>query len=196
MKVCSKCKIYKELKSFWKDSRDKNWIRCTCKDCVNKSHLKYKRTIPWLASWIYSTQLRNCRTRKCDKPTYSNEELKEWLREQDSLELLYNNWVESWFNPRLTPSIDRIDDYKWYSFDNIQLMTWDENNKKAHKDMREWRNNKQSKTIIWKNIYTGEKIEYYSITQAARKIWINRSSISRCVNWIYQMAWWCTWTYK
>jgi hypothetical protein len=43
---------------------------------------------------------------------------------------LYNNWIDSGYKKSDKPSVDRIDDYKGYSFDNIQLMTWKENNKK------------------------------------------------------------------
>ena len=42
----------------------------------------------------------------------------------------------------LAPSIDRKDDYKPYTFDNIQLTTWQQNKAKGHEDCKNGINNK------------------------------------------------------
>ena len=39
--------------------------------------------------------------------------------------------------------VDRLNDYKGYSFDNIQLMTWQENKDKGHRDCLNGINNKE-----------------------------------------------------
>lgn len=111
---------------------------------------------------------------------------------------LYNNWVDSWYIKDLRPSIDRIDNYKWYSYDNIQLMTWKENNEKRLSDLREcklihW--NKPQKAVKWINKITWEVVEYKSIHQAERLKWINNANIVECCKWKRKSAWGYIWSY-
>ncbi len=46
---------------------------------------------------------------------------------------LFDNYIRSGKDIRLAPSVDRIDNNKDYSFDNIQLMTHSENSSKGAK---------------------------------------------------------------
>jgi hypothetical protein len=43
MKQCVKCKKIKLLKEFYKDSRTKDGLYCSCKKCTNKRSKKYRR---------------------------------------------------------------------------------------------------------------------------------------------------------
>lgn len=45
-------------------------------------------------------------------------------------------WVASGYNSRSKPSVDRVNDFKTYSLSNIQLVTFRENELKAHSDRR------------------------------------------------------------
>jgi len=196
MKICTKCLIKKELNNFHKQKSSIDWLQFKCKFCSNKRNKEYKRTIPWLVTKIYSQQRASSKIRNHKMPTYTKDELKNWVLWQDIFEELYNNWVESWYKKDLIPSVDRLDDYKWYSLDNIQLITFKENYKKSHKDMREWRNNKTNKAVIWINIKTGEKVEFYSMNEAKRQTWINNWCISNCCNWKLKTAGWYKWKFK
>lgn len=80
---------------------------------------------------------------------------------------LFDNWVKSGYDRNLAPSIDRLDDYKGYTSENIRMVTWKENLDKSHKDRKEGRNNKQSKAIIHIN-KEGIKNKYYSTMYASR----------------------------
>ena len=53
---------------------------------------------------------------------------------------IYKEWVKSNFNRWERPSIDRLINTKGYSLDNIQLVTFRENNRKSHKDAAEGKN--------------------------------------------------------
>lgn len=48
-------------------------------------------------------------------------------------ETMYAAWQASGFDTNLCPSFDRLDTSKSYDLDNIQLITWKENNDLAHK---------------------------------------------------------------
>lgn len=49
--------------------------------------------------------------------------------------VLYTEWVASGNVTELKPSVDRLDDYRGYSFDNIRLVTWKDNRQHQAEDM-------------------------------------------------------------
>ena len=73
------------------------------------------------------------------------------------------------------PSVDRIDDNIGYTISNIQLMTWGENDKKAHDDMRDGKligGNKNKPVLQFTK--DGKFIaEYISQNEASRQNEIN-----------------------
>jgi len=196
MKVCTKCLIKKEIKEFYLNKWSKGWCRWDCKKCVNCQNTKNRRTKKWLISNIFRQQKTSSIKRIHNPPEYTKEELFDWVFSQDIFDILYNNWIKSWFNYRYTPSIDRKNDYIWYKFNNIQLMTWGQNCRKAHDDVKNWLNNKRSKAVSrynreWKIIQT-----YYSIRRAWADTKINNSHIVQCCKWKRKTAWWFKWKYK
>lgn len=84
-----------------------------------------------LTKKIYSTQITSSRWRDHPLPAYTHQELTAWLNSQPKFDRLYNEWVRSGFIKSLVPSIDRTDDNLPYTFDNIKLMTWEENYRKG-----------------------------------------------------------------
>ena len=198
MKKCTKCWIEKELIDFGYSKKAKNWLKSECRKCGNKYSREYVKTKRWLITGIYRCQRASSRDRWHTVPKYTNLELQEWIFKQENFEELYDNWVESWYKKSLVPSVDRLDDYKWYSFDNIQLTTWDKNRKRIYQDMKNWINNKQSKAVVWIHKETWEKVEFHSIREASRQIWILMCNISQCCNWHknYSHSWWYQWFFK
>ena len=102
-----------------------------CKKCDYTIRLKRNRTKNGLVNRIYKSQKESSVRRKIISPNYTKEELREWFWNQPNAETLYNNWADSNYDTLFRPSVDRIDDFKGYSFDNIQLITWEENLKKT-----------------------------------------------------------------
>lgn len=85
---------------------------------------------------IYNRQKSNSKKRKHPMPTYTKEELKEWLYTKTNFTRLYNEWVKNKYISGLIPSIDRIESSKPYTIDNIRLMTWMENNELGSTERR------------------------------------------------------------
>lgn len=138
---------------------------------------KHRKTKKGIIECIYWNQRRTSRDRGYDLPNYTLHKLVEWVFSQPNFNKIFDNWVESGYEKRLVPSIDRIDPYKSYTFDNIQLMTWEEHLEKDMSDIISGDNRKPLKAVISVNIETGEEIEYYSASEAQRQTGIQQSNI-------------------
>ena len=134
-KKCTKCNIMKDLKYFSKQSIQSDGLKHQCKECDNAFLRTYFRTKKGLITKIYSSQKRNSKARLHNPPSYTITQLTIWLTNQNNFCELYNNWVSSGYKKDLVPSIDRLDDYKPYSLDNIRLVKWEINNIKGKKDI-------------------------------------------------------------
>lgn len=151
-----------------------------CKDCIDRSRIDRSRTRHGLTACIYSSQRHRSEKKGYSPPEYDIDELHEWLLSQELFHKLYNEWMESGYSSQKRPSVDRIDDYKGYSLDNIQLMTWDENRVKSYQDKIDGKNNKGSRPV---NQYSldGEFIErFHSLIEAQRVTGVQRSNINHC----------------
>lgn len=131
-----------------------------------------------VASRIYLDEVKSSKRRNHKPPQYTRVELRDWIFNQDNFETLYQAWVKSGYDSNLKPSVDRLDDAKGYSFDNIQLITWSENHKKNVESL----GNKLSKPIAQYEI-TGRLVkEFKSITEASKHTGIAHGTISNAIN--------------
>jgi hypothetical protein len=127
-KVCSICGKEKPVSEFrFSQGRPASY----CKLCANERAKLYRRTLLGHLRSIYSKQKHSSIKRGHPQPTYTFEELKEWFISQPNFKKLWKAWKNSGYNTQLSPSVDRLDDSKGYSFDNIRLVTWYENCKKG-----------------------------------------------------------------
>jgi len=80
---------------------------------------------------LWHHNVKNSIKRGHTPPAYTRDQLEKWILEHPNFETLYNTWVTSDYDMNLAVSVDRLDDSKGYSFDNIQLISFEENCKKA-----------------------------------------------------------------
>lgn len=179
-KKCKMCNVEKPVSEFHKSKKPKDGLKLECKQCHSIRAKLYSRTKKGLITNIYNHQKLKSKKRGYNLPTYSKQELKDWLFSQNNFHVLFDNWKISGFKKHLIPSVDRINDYQSYTMENIQVMTWEQNNAKGYADIKNGINNKKSKAVTGINIYTGVAVVFYSMREAARQTGINRRSIFRC----------------
>ncbi len=173
MKKCFKCGENKELELFYKhklmtDGYLNKCIECTKKDVKGSN---YDKTEKGVVRVIYKTQVRNSKVRKMELPSYTKQELKEWLY-KNNFKSLYDNWVSSSFDKSKKPSVDRLDDFKPYSFENIRLVTWDENRAHQNQDILNatGTSGQRCKAVIQHDRYGNVLAEYHSYSFAKRTV--------------------------
>lgn len=179
-KTCLACEEEKDFNEFHNSSASKDGTCCWCKNCCSVKTKKYLRTKRGLTTRMYSHQRASSKKRGHPEPSYDSHWLREWVLSQPEYDEIYKAWVLSGYDKNYTPSIDRIDDYKPYTKENIQITWWSENNKKRCLDMMLGKNNKVNKKIIQKDVHGNAIAEHYSIGSAARKTNVSRESISLC----------------
>lgn len=157
--------------------------------------IKYRHTISGLISKIYNHQKQTCEERNYTID-YTFKELKEWVLKQAYFYELYDNWEKSNYKTNLSPSCDRIDDYKGYFLNNLRLTTWIKNKRRYYNDVKNGINRKLLKSTIQFN-KDGSKIkEYYSIAQAERETKIAAQSIGAACKGKLYTAGGFIWKYK
>lgn len=179
-KRCTMCGELKPLFEFFKNKGQKDGLTCQCKFCIKIYSRNYRHTKLGLSSNIYGRQRQRSKRKGWSMPTYTLKEFRRWLFSQDWFHILFDKWVKSGYDKMLVPSCDRINDYKPYTLDNLQIITWDENNQKGNTDQKNGINNKSSKAVIGTHIMTGEVLEFYSMIEAERQTGIANQSISNC----------------
>lgn len=127
-KVCSQCKFPKAVTEFNKTKKHKDGLRYTYRECDRASDL----SVEGLVFKIYRKQVEKSRHRGHPPLGYTKYDLLKWCISESSFNILYSYWVMSDYHTKIRPSVDRICNAAGYSFDNIQLMTWRENNEKSH----------------------------------------------------------------
>ena len=196
-KLCLKCGKTRELTDFSFCVTNKDGVRTECKKCIKKRNKRYRRTKNGVISTIYNGQKIRSRKRKWRPPSYTNEELGNWLLNQSLFHQLYSAWKNSNYNSEVKPSCDRIDDYKPYALDNLQLMTWKQNHTKSCLDRRNGNNNKTNKAVVQLTLKRQKIVdEYCSIREAERVTGIANQNIYSCCVQHYTHAGGYIWKYK
>lgn len=114
--------------------------------------------------------------------TFSFSEFVIWAYNND-YKKLYDFWVEEEYSKWLRPSVDRINDYLGYTFDNMQLTTWEINQQKQRDDVHNATSTSGKAICVQVEQLTlsGEHIAYFESTQkAADAVGLkNRASITQ-----------------
>lgn len=127
-KLCYFCKQRKSRNEFYKDKGKNDGLEPICKKCKVIIDSRPRN----LASRIYRSQKQSSIRRGHPLPDYDRKWLTAWLMSRDNFKDMHTKWIESNMESSLRPSVDRINPLKPYTKDNIQLMTWGENEKKGY----------------------------------------------------------------
>ena len=179
-KQCCDCKEIKTLSYFSKAKRSKDGLQESCKECFSARARIYFRTKDGLISRIYGSQRGSSKQRGHSLPTYSKQELTDWLYAQKKFHILFDNWKRLDFQTDYVPSVDRKDDYIGYTLSNIQLTIWKVNRDKGHSDRMNGVNNKTNKSVIQYTKNSEFVAKYHSAKEAKRKTGVHFGNISEC----------------
>lgn len=156
----------------------------------------YYRTVKGLLYTIYNSQVQSTKRREIVSPDYTKEEFFNWAILQSNFEIVYNNWTNSNYDKNLKPSVDRLDDYKGYKLNNLQILTWGQHRSKSYSNIRNRINKKTCKPVVKIDIKTNKAIKIYdSIKEASDDNNISSINISRVCRNIRKTAGGYKWNY-
>lgn len=154
------------------------------KEYMKEYNKTYRQSYKGFIKYVYSHQIRNCKTRGHELPKYTEKELLDWYVNNSVCIQLHSNWLLSECDINLTPSIDRLDNSKTYSFNNIEAVTWAVNQQRARKAIQEGTLpnggllNNGHVPIVQYDLDGHKVAEYISIAEASRKTGIDHRKIS------------------
>lgn len=152
--------------------------------------------IDTLVTRMYGGQRDSSKKRGMELPTYTKDELKEWLLLQPNFIRLYERWLLKDCKSKYVPSVDRKNDYVGYTLSNIRLTTWGRNERKGNRDRKLGKNNKTNKSVLQLSKKGKRLNTYHSLMEAERQTGINHSNISAVCNNKKYTAGGYVWRYK
>lgn len=178
MKTCSQCNIALSLDCFDNQSTGKDGKRADCKVC-RKRFIQSKYG---LVKQCYSQQVAKAKKREYAAPNYSENALLDWANNSPEFHELYIAWQESGYKSNFKPSFDRVNDYISYTLDNLQVVTWTENNDKGKSAKLNGTNNKNNLAVDMLDLNGIFIKRFYSVSEAARNFGGIPSNIVGAIN--------------
>lgn len=189
MKTCSVCKKNLPLDMFNKQSTGKQGVRADCKDCLKR----FIRSKHGVINQMYSGCIGRTKKKGFTPVSFTKEELEKWVYSNKEFHTLYDEWVLEDYPTALKPSLDRLDDYKGYSLDNIRIVTANTNVKRYYSDAINGINTKSAKPVEQYSL-DGEYIKtFHSLNAAARSVNGIPSNINQVINGTYAQAYGYKW---
>ena len=177
-KKCSRCGIEKSENEFYTSKNYLDGLDGWCKLCYSEVRKVKHHTKQGLIARIYNGQKQSSKRRNHKMPTYTVKDIREWAFSQRIFHELFDNWESSGFGRWLSPSFDRIDNSKGYTLDNLQIITWYQNDRNEKDDIINGNliTKRMTPIIAIKNRL---EIEYYSQRQASRELGLNVCHINQ-----------------
>lgn len=184
-KRCCRCGENLSLSNFSKNEKATQGVKSYCKKCGNEAGRKQRKTKHGLLSKIFHQQKQSSIQRRHKQPSYTFEELEEWAMGKNIFHQLFNLWVKSGYDKEKTPSLDRINDKKGYTFDNLQIVKWRENYMNWHRKVRKGDEDNPTmyeRTKVIKRGLCGKMLSsYISQSQASRVNKTQQANIHKCL---------------
>ena len=177
-KTCKNCQLHKPVGEFSLSASNRGGYATLCKPCVVIKNTLYWQTPYGRISYIRNGQKTSSKARGHALPTYTQNELFDWTV-GNNLFALCATWEESGFSKDLAPSIDRKDVTIGYSFENIRLVTWKDNNEAQYADRKSCKVITRQNRSVEQLSLSGELIAVHkSIAAAARATGAVRTNIN------------------
>jgi len=146
MKICFKCKKEQKYLEFYKHVGMKDGYLGKCKTCTkldiqlnekssSKSKNSYDKTEKGVIRILYKSMTQRSKQRNHVLPNFTKQEFNLWLYKNNYLEL-WKAWRQHNCNKSLKPSVNRKNDFKPYTFNNMELLTDKENRLQQNNDIR------------------------------------------------------------
>lgn len=106
------------------------------RDAINLRQKAARRTLAGYAKCLWfsmKTRVRVDKGYQHRKIHFSKSQFLDWLLNNEGYLRLFLIWKAGDFPIKFSPTIDRVDNYRGYSFDNIQILTKSENARKRNK---------------------------------------------------------------
>lgn len=153
-KRCFKCNKLKKLEQFYKHPKMPDGTVNKCKNCNKKENIlnrnkkrdfylaldkeRYRKNINRLLQtrylgMVYRVNKKRGNSSSFKKQICTYDEFMNWAKQKEVLEKLQSlikNWEKNNYIIKLSPSIDRIENSKGYTIENMQWITQQQNSSK------------------------------------------------------------------
>lgn len=147
----------------------------------NEATDRYRESVKGVLTNIYDHLRRRNRDKFGEELPFSLVEFQKRYEKDKKFVKLYTCWKESEYQYYKKPSIDRKNPDKPYSFENMEIMTWEENRRKGEKERS------RITTSVSMFSIDGEHIaDFKSIKEAVAKTGLNQSGITSCCTGRYR----------
>lgn len=136
---------------------------------------RYRRTVKGLLTNSYHKQIERCKKNGRELPSYSLRELQDKFLNNKQFLKIYDNWVKSGYKYYDKPSIDRIDNTKSYTLDNLQILSWRQNRRKGDIE-----SSHLTTQVIQCDMDGSTLAIYESIKEAVKRTGCHQGLISAC----------------
>lgn len=176
-KHCTKCDKTLNTSEFYKDKSKPDGASNQCRSCF----LAYRVSELGVIAHIYRAQRCSSNRRNHPMPDYSNKELGLWLYDNGFF-AMYCQWCWSGNEKNFKPSCDRINSLLPYSIDNLDLVTWEENNRRGHEDGLQAKGSGARRCFAVVQLKEGKEIaRHHSLKSASRSTGLFTSNISQAI---------------
>lgn len=154
---CKEC-AKKRSKEYYEENKNNNDFKAKRKNQKHQYDMRKKLTKDGWYSRVYNNMRQRNKRKFSKELPFTKNEFILWIdtNYHDVFDDMFSKYIKSNCDKKLVPSIDRIDDYDSYHFENMQLVTWEQNDIKGTNGIK----NKVSCAEVGKKYCSKTVIQY------------------------------------